>query len=535
MKFQRITLKPEQMDGLPCIRGLRIPVATVVDMLASGMSNQDILSAYPDLEADDIREALQFAASAVRERQLPLVARPHMQDTFSHTGYWWLPEYPDKQVPGTLRYDPENGAILELMGVLGKEHSFDEAFDTAPVVSGAINEWPYDATLWGTIRTNHSISGSYHRSQYKANKVFIGAKFSSEEEIKFYGLTASYSNLEQWVNRQPFTQSSMQNNILLLNVSFNQVDKEARLGDFVVSIWDTIHQSHSIGELTGIHQAKVSIRFDTLVRFDEIFEVLECVKGFIAIGIGKPVQTISLNGMVQDQNPFPVRIYGLFRDRHLSVKTVHYHRMIFTVEDLGDEFEDVLQKWFSSWDKIKPVYQLYFALLDMPIIHIEAQFLLLVQALEAFHRLKQGGHYMKNSEYEQSVSNPLTSTISELKVSKDFREKLLGSVQYLNEYSLNKRLKEMLKYLKMNFKDQLEQLQVNKDFLNRIKDTRNELTHLNNINVFSDVKIDINDIRKLRLLLLMCFLEEIGLCERLDSKIIEKSEDYKLATGQRWL
>jgi uncharacterized protein (DUF433 family) len=62
------------MDGLPCIRDLRIPVSTVVDMVASGMTNQDILDAYPDLVADDIREALQFAASAVRERQLPLVS-----------------------------------------------------------------------------------------------------------------------------------------------------------------------------------------------------------------------------------------------------------------------------------------------------------------------------------------------------------------------------------------------------------------------------------------------------------------------------
>ncbi len=64
MKFQRITLKPEQMDGLPCIRGLRIPVATVVDMVASGMTNEAILDAFPDLEVDDIREALQFAVSS---------------------------------------------------------------------------------------------------------------------------------------------------------------------------------------------------------------------------------------------------------------------------------------------------------------------------------------------------------------------------------------------------------------------------------------------------------------------------------------
>jgi len=75
MKFTRITTNPNQMDGVPCIRGLRIPVATVVGMIADGMSDSDILATYPDLEQADIREALHFAADAVRERELPLIGR----------------------------------------------------------------------------------------------------------------------------------------------------------------------------------------------------------------------------------------------------------------------------------------------------------------------------------------------------------------------------------------------------------------------------------------------------------------------------
>ncbi|MGH8513361.1 MAG: DUF433 domain-containing protein, partial [Gammaproteobacteria bacterium] len=59
--------------GLPCIRGLRIPVATVVGMLANGMREDEILEAFPDLEHEDIREALLYAAEAVRERELPVV------------------------------------------------------------------------------------------------------------------------------------------------------------------------------------------------------------------------------------------------------------------------------------------------------------------------------------------------------------------------------------------------------------------------------------------------------------------------------
>ncbi len=73
MKYNRITIDPAKMGGVPCIRGLRIPVATVVGMIAEGMAVGDILEAYPDLEPGDIKEALRYAAEAVRERTLPLV------------------------------------------------------------------------------------------------------------------------------------------------------------------------------------------------------------------------------------------------------------------------------------------------------------------------------------------------------------------------------------------------------------------------------------------------------------------------------
>lgn len=76
MDFQRITVRPDQMGGAPCIRGLRIPVATVVGMVADGMTTEEILAAFPDLEPDDIRDALRYAAEAVRERALPLLTSP---------------------------------------------------------------------------------------------------------------------------------------------------------------------------------------------------------------------------------------------------------------------------------------------------------------------------------------------------------------------------------------------------------------------------------------------------------------------------
>jgi uncharacterized protein (DUF433 family) len=74
MMFKRITVRADQMGGVPCIRGLRIPVATVVGMVADGMTEAEILTALPDLEREDVAEALHYAAEAVRERELPLSA-----------------------------------------------------------------------------------------------------------------------------------------------------------------------------------------------------------------------------------------------------------------------------------------------------------------------------------------------------------------------------------------------------------------------------------------------------------------------------
>ena len=62
MTFARITVNPEQMGGVPAIRGLRIPVATVVGMVADGMTTAEILKAFPDLVEEDVREALRYAA-----------------------------------------------------------------------------------------------------------------------------------------------------------------------------------------------------------------------------------------------------------------------------------------------------------------------------------------------------------------------------------------------------------------------------------------------------------------------------------------
>lgn len=71
-QFDRITLDPTVMGGKPCIRGMRVTVGTVLGLLASGRSREEILKAYPYVEAEDIDHCLGYAAWRMEERELPL-------------------------------------------------------------------------------------------------------------------------------------------------------------------------------------------------------------------------------------------------------------------------------------------------------------------------------------------------------------------------------------------------------------------------------------------------------------------------------
>ena len=72
LTLTRITHDPAVMGGKPCIRGLRVTVGTIVGLVAAGRSHEEILRLYPYLEAEDIREALSYAAWRVEEREVPL-------------------------------------------------------------------------------------------------------------------------------------------------------------------------------------------------------------------------------------------------------------------------------------------------------------------------------------------------------------------------------------------------------------------------------------------------------------------------------
>ncbi|HEY4754531.1 MAG TPA: DUF433 domain-containing protein [Ignavibacteriaceae bacterium] len=74
-KYPRITVDPQKMGGVPCIRDLRMPIATILAMMAEGYNVNQILNDHPELEKDDINEVLRYAAEVLRFREIPTIAQ----------------------------------------------------------------------------------------------------------------------------------------------------------------------------------------------------------------------------------------------------------------------------------------------------------------------------------------------------------------------------------------------------------------------------------------------------------------------------
>lgn len=72
-RFKRITFNPNIMGGQACIRGMRIPVSLVINLVANEMTTENIIKEYPDLEPEDIKEALQYASWLAKEELHPLI------------------------------------------------------------------------------------------------------------------------------------------------------------------------------------------------------------------------------------------------------------------------------------------------------------------------------------------------------------------------------------------------------------------------------------------------------------------------------
>jgi len=251
------------------------------------------------------------------------------------------------------------------------------------------------------------------------------------------------------------------------------------------------------------------------MSFDWFMVKIRLLSNFLSFGIGSPVFSLSVEGRTDQLTMkvgdvvrhIDIPIFFILQDTPQKYKHIHWSRMFFAYGHVVSDFETMIKKWFEKSELLDPVYDLYFGTLYNSSMYVQHEFLSLAQAIETYHRRVYGGKYLDAEPYEpvrQSLVEGIPGDIDS-----DFRESLKSKIKYGNEFSLRKRLKEILD----DHSVLAESLIGNSGmFIEDVTNTRNYLTHYTEeLNPKAKKGCALYVLgQKLKFLIEICLLSELG-------------------------
>lgn len=452
-------------------------------------------------------------------------------DVFDIDGYWWLPENPTKTVAGTLHYSPEKMS-LNLIGAFADIKESLSRFE-CPIILG-FSTGGKSITLYKSYSSNFSMSNpSLPSSSYAVLQLFIGHHFQKEDELKFSKIFVHLTHFDEWIGISGFfmnLDSIKENKISItysqpkeIKFSINETFSITIGFGYSINTKNNDEKEQSIQQRTGI-----TIETENDLPFIQFLNVLSDIRQFLGLACLHPIHPLEVTGLMKSNeqkidgqtiNP-SIEIYFQQHKMPTKIKELHSMHMLFTCRDISHDVGHYFKKWFENKSVLEPIYNLYSEVLHKNEMAIDQQFLLLIHAVEAYHRRTSDETEIDESAHKQRISEIITS------VPDHYKDWLKTKLQFSNELSLPKRLDILL----TQFPFILENFDVeSKLFIRKIADVRNYLTHYSN-----KAKSELDDRHKLfdmcqrlKLLIESSLLYQLGFENSKIAALIEKSKFIK--------
>jgi hypothetical protein len=465
-----------------------------------------------------------------------------MLESFEYKGIFWLPSNPEDLKPGILKFTPEEGANLELIG--GRFPQDVERFHELikeKIVLGVISKGT-PVTLFNCLEIKFgsgfsSENPSYWSSVMKATVVFMGAHFSSEEEIKFKSISTRYLFLDDWLNLKLLNVERENEETITIKVPFSQQeillysDNELKItASIIPELRFTYFHPTRPKSVEAVQPAYINLETKEPKNLECLLSYGRIVQHFLTLAAGKPVYPLIIRGKTESGQEVDI-FYTLPR---LPEEIPSSTRMLFTYQDISHRCQEIFANLLEKEKLLQPVFLLYFGTLYNPKLYLENKFLSLVSALESLHSRSEDFEdaYIPPEEYEV-VSKQLIETIETLptKLPSALKDRLKEIIRHGNGKSLRSRLKDILKHygnITQLFIDDFDA------FIQKVIQTRNFYTHYGE-NLEQEAAEGSELFRlnlKLNLLLKICLLRELGFTIEEIKNMPSIQEEIKFLTGQ---
>jgi len=456
-------------------------------------------------------------------------------DSFEHKGIWWLPEDLENEHPGTLSFDPINGGHLEVIKPLSISEPFFEQYPRGKIdiIQGIVQGSPVTLRGCCVTKTNFSTPG-FSEAQIRVNYIYMGHHFDKVKDIVFEKLSVRYTHLDEWANQSYFKINRTPDNRLDSISYIPSKPTKIQLDKYDIEFWGSYNSEQTRAEFSIKNIERITITSKEECHFDSYLEFINSyLPNFLTLATGHTNYPFDIRGIISDKRSsigIYYRILG-YRDKPRSISP---REMLFTFEDIKADLSTYLPNWISKSEKLWPVYDEYFKHYYSRYIDTKSQFLSYTRALEAYHRNVHDGVYLTPEEYKP-IENQLIETIRTLQIEKSHKEKLKNMVKYGYEFSLRKRIKNLCDDT-LSDKGIIEGLLgKSKDFANKVTVIRNYLTHNPKDQSENAIPNDelFDYIRKMQMLLRLCFLVEIGFSPNEIKRLMNDYDEYKALTEKQ--
>lgn len=470
-----------------------------------------------------------------------------MENSFEMNGFWWLLETPTHKAPGTLKFSPGEFIQLELMGSLEPIKIQDFApleFSTPALILGeSVDGKPI--TLHKCLQKHKGLNQTgIYRDSFIAHYAFVGVHFASAEEMKFKGLSIGFQNLDEWFSQMAFKVKREEDG--LETVTYRKPDPvKTMVGDWHIDFACQGPNLYSdrVTHIKISQAARINVWSEEEQHIYEFLPVLRGLRNFLTLAITRPTFLTKVIGNTEaakdstdekTEHYASVEIYFPEVGERNQILRTQWFEMLFTLPHVSAQLEMMLRNWFAKRQTIQPVYDLYFSTLYLP-VYAEFHFLSLAQAVETYHRRVYGGKYLPDEEFLAGPYKALVAAIPG-ELARDFKTSLKkGKLRYANEYSLNKRMQLLGKHLANKLDISFLKETKQRNYLaEKVANTRNYLTHytpeLKDKAATGGEELD-ELTRRLRLMLQVCLLEELGFPFEKIGEIFKKSREYRQYFG----
>jgi hypothetical protein len=393
-------------------------------------------------------------------------------------GVWFFPSVKDKEVKGTLSFNPEQGATLKLLGRFS-DHPMET--ESQEIIQGIVDYDDTEITLYKCILRFPSENNLF----YSVTCIFEGVHIDSACDLKFQEIASEIFNLEEWLGvsgfRNYFETLKKINEeevgvIYKLPETINFQINDNLQGQFQFNIYPSSWTPFQ-KEVILKQRAKIVISSKMEYEFSTLLDYLINFQNFIILALYKSTYPNSItlysdNFMETDygdkkQKRKTIKLYYKIPNWVESKKPKESLLMLFCYEGIKDNFSTIIQNWYKRYDSCKPVFNLLFDQFINNKKVVEIKFLNLAQAMETFHAKTSDHPRIPKKDFDKRKKTILSYVPEE-------HHKWIKE-QFNNHLFLETRLNEIIEKYSNEILDKI--IGDKKEFVKQIKNSRNYYTH----------------------------------------------------------